>query len=331
MARQNHLQGNPVTKRHSCRLQKQLTSAVVKLLGAPSTAASGSALQLLAAFRTANFSIDFLIDTGSSISLLPVSMAKLLNCLLAPSPICLKAADGRSLVVQGQTHLKLTNASLRRSFIWVFVVADVSKPILGADFLSHFRISVDCFKRTIIDTNTKLCAPCIPKLVPDYAACGVRLPDNLPVFVTPLFEKYAALLMPGQVDYSAWDHGLSIQHTIDTGTARPVFARARQLPPNKYDIARKEFDFMLAAGIVRPSKSDWASPLHLVPKKDGQSWRPCGDFRQLNAITKKDRYPLPHINSCIDRLHGTNIFSKLDVVKHTSTYPCHLKMQRKQQ
>ena len=121
--------------------------------------------------------------------------------------------------------------------------------------------------------------------------------------------------MPGQVDYSAWDHGLSIQHTIDTGTARPVFARARQLPPNKYDIARKEFDFMLAAGIVRPSKSDWASPLHLVPKKDGQSWRPCGDFRQLNAITKKDRYPLPHINSCIDRLHGTNIFSKLDVVK----------------
>ena len=209
MARQNHLQGNPVTKRHSCRLQKQLTSAVVKLLGAPSTAASGSALQLLAAFRTANFSIDFLIDTGSSISLLPVSMAKLLNCLLAPSPICLKAADGRSLVVQGQTHLKLTNASLRRSFIWVFVVADVSKPILGADFLLHFRISVDCFKRTIIDTNTKLCAPCIPKLVPDYAACGVRLPDNLPVFVTPLLEKYAALLMPGQVDYSAWDHGLS--------------------------------------------------------------------------------------------------------------------------
>ena len=130
--------------------------------------------------------------------------------------------------------------------------------------------------------------------------------------------------MPEQIDYSVCAHGLSVQHTIDTGSARPVFARARQLPPNKFDIAKKEFDFMLAAGIVRPSKSDWASPLHLVQKKDGQSWRPCGDFRQLNAITKKDRYPLPHINSCIDRLHGTNIFSKLDVVKayfHTPMSP----------
>ena len=268
----------------------------------------------MAAFRIANFTIDFLVDTGASISLIPLSLAKLLNCLLASSRDCVKAADGRSLAVHGQTHLTLSNSSLRRSFIWVFVMADVSKPILGADFLSHFRISVNCFKRAIVDTNTKLCAPCISKLVPDYLACGVKFPDNLPVFVTPLFEN-PALLMPGQIDYSVCAHGLSVQHTIDTGSARPVFARARQLPPNKFDIAKKEFDFMLAAGIVRPSKSDWASPLHLVQKKDGQSWRPCGDFRQLNAITKKDRYPLPHINSCIDRLHDTNIFSKLDVVK----------------
>ena len=270
---------------------------------------------MLAAFRVANFSIDFLIDTGSSISLIPFSLSKLLSCVLSSSSIYLKAADGRSIAVHGQTHLKLSNSSLRRSFIWVFVVADVSKPILGADFLSNFHINVNCSERAIVDTNTKFCAPCISKLVPEYLACSVKFPENFPAFVPPLFEKYPALLMPEQIDYSVCVQGPSVQHTIDTGSARPVFARARQLPPNKYDIAKKEFDFMLAADILRPSKSDWASPLHLVRKKDGQSWRPCGDFRQLNAITKKDRYPLPHINSSIDRFHGKNIYSKLDVVK----------------
>jgi hypothetical protein len=67
-------------------------------------------------------------------------------------------------------------------------------------------------------------------------------------------------------------------------------------------------------GIIRRSTSPWASPLHMVAKKDG-SWRPCGDFRRLNLVTEPDRYPLPNMLDFADRLHGCTVFSKIDLRK----------------
>ena len=52
----------------------------------------------------------------------------------------------------------------------------------------------------------------------------------------------------------------------------------------------------------------------MVPKPDG-SFRPCGDYRRLNAIAKPDRYPLPHIHSVTEKLKGCTIFSKVDLLK----------------
>jgi len=71
---------------------------------------------------------------------------------------------------------------------------------------------------------------------------------------------------------------------------------------------------MEQAEIIRCSDSSWASPLHMVLKKDG-SLRPCGDFRRLNTITKSDRYPLPNILDFSAKLHGCTEFSKLDLMK----------------
>ena len=65
-------------------------------------------------------------------------------------------------------------------------------------------------------------------------------------------------------------------------------------------------------GIMRRSNSPWSSPLHVVPKAGGQ-WRPCGDYRHLNAATKDDRYPLPHIQDFNNILTGCKIFSKIDL------------------
>lgn len=85
----------------------------------------------------------------------------------------------------------------------------------------------------------------------------------------------------------------------------------RYTPTQKDEIERQIAD-MVARGVVQPSTSPYASPVLLVKKKDG-GWRMCVDYRHLNAITVKNRYPLPIVEELLDELAGSAWFSKLDM------------------
>ena len=86
--------------------------------------------------------------------------------------------------------------------------------------------------------------------------------------------------------------------------------------PYRTGLCAKEFEgreiaTMLLDNVIRPSQSEWASPVVLAPKSDG-TLRFCLDYRKLNEVTRKDSYPIPRMDDCIDTLGKARIFSSRD-------------------
>ncbi|KAL7865827.1 hypothetical protein SRHO_G00110740 [Serrasalmus rhombeus] len=104
-----------------------------------------------------------------------------------------------------------------------------------------------------------------------------------------------------------------LQHEIDTGDAKPIKTRPRRLPLEHQAAADSAIEEMLRAGIIEPSDSPWASGVVMVNKKKSQKMRFCVDYRPLNSVTKKDSYPLPHIDESLDLVSGSSWFSSLDL------------------
>ena len=99
---------------------------------------------------------------------------------------------------------------------------------------------------------------------------------------------------------------------IDTGDHSPIYTKQYQMPHSTKEAARKLIEDMLQQKVISHSKSPWNSPLILVKKKDG-TFRPCIDFRKLNAITLPDIYPLSNIGDLLRNLRGAKFFSTLDL------------------
>ncbi|GBN77067.1 Transposon Ty3-I Gag-Pol polyprotein [Araneus ventricosus] len=103
-------------------------------------------------------------------------------------------------------------------------------------------------------------------------------------------------------------------HYINT-KGSPVAAKPRRLAPDRLKIAKAEFQRMIQLNHMRPSKSAYSSPLHMVPKKGSVEWRPVGDYRALNAQTVKEKYPIPCIADFTTELNGKQMFSHIDLIK----------------
>ncbi|GFT57742.1 retrovirus-related Pol polyprotein from transposon opus [Trichonephila clavipes] len=144
-----------------------------------------------------------------------------------------------------------------------------------------------------------------------FAANNTKIPAyDANISFKNILSEYPDLSNPSLISKSA-SHG-TVHHIITTGP--PVTARPRRLHPKLYDAVKVEFEFLLAQGIIRPSKSPWSYPLHVVPKSDS-TVRPVGDYRQLNSVTEFDSYPMPYLNDFAHALHGKKIFSKIDIFK----------------
>ncbi|ROT72546.1 Gag-Pol polyprotein [Penaeus vannamei] len=253
--------------------------------------------------RDASSSLRFLVDTGAEVSLLPASHRD----KRFPSSRTLEAANTSPINTYGERSRTLSlEGEPAQRFQWIFLVADVPQPIIGADFFAHYGLTVDLQCMTLIHQSGAR-THAAPALVSTPLIYTV-LPRTC-AFKNILWE-FPALTKP--INRATQPRHEVRYHIVTHGP--PAHSRCRPLAPDRCRSAKAEFDYMMQLGIIRPSSSQWAAPLHLVKKKDGD-WRPCGDYRHLNTITAHGRYPLPHLHSFSHELSGCTVFSRIDLVR----------------
>ncbi|XP_063629969.1 uncharacterized protein LOC134801359 [Cydia splendana] len=248
----------------------------------------------------------YLIDTGSDLCVFP---RLLVNERRKKTDYELYAANSTVIATYGYITLHL-DFGLRRIFEWRFTVADVSKPIIGVDFLIFYNLLVDCRNQKLIDKTTSLFTDA-QQVSAAETISSIRTTLTNDSTYTLLLRDFPDITRPaGKLGAPKHD----TVHHIRTTPGPPVSSRPRRLDPERLKIAKKEFDDMLQNGTARRSESPWSSPLHLVRKKNN-GWRPCGDYRALNARTIPDQYPVRHIQDFAYMLAGKNIFSTIDLIK----------------
>ncbi|KAG7309898.1 hypothetical protein JYU34_004412 [Plutella xylostella] len=248
----------------------------------------------------------YLIDTGSDVCVFPKTAVRTLP--KTKTSYQLYAANGTIIATYGYLNLHL-DLGLRRDFEWRFILADVTKPIIGVDFLGHYNLLVDCRNQRLVDGITSLITPAHQHPGIDEINSVRTTMESTPYH--QLLREYPDITRPAGKP-GAPKH--NVVHHIRTTPGQPVASHPRRLDPERLQIAKKEFDDMLLCGTARRSDSPWSSPLHLARKKD-DGWRPCGDYRSLNARTIPDRYPVRHIQDFACQLAGKQVFSTIDLIK----------------
>jgi Reverse transcriptase (RNA-dependent DNA polymerase)/Retroviral aspartyl protease len=141
-------------------------------------------------------------------------------------------------------------------------------------------------------------------------------PEALPSLLHSVSPEFHELLQQFSTVF-AEPNSLPPMRSIDHQIPLIPSAEPVNLRPYRYShYQRLELEKIMAellqSSVIRPSTSPFASPALLVKKKDG-SWRFCIDYRQLNSITVKNRYPIPIIDDLLDELHDAQLFSKIDL------------------
>ena len=122
-------------------------------------------------------------------------------------------------------------------------------------------------------------------------------------------------VFPDELSGMPPDRDIEFAIELQPGTA-PISKRPYRMPPAELAELKKQLQELLDKGFIRPSTSPWGCPALFVKKKD-ESLRMCIDYRPLNAVTIKNKYPLPRIDILFDQLVGAKVFSKINFARAT--------------
>lgn len=255
--------------------------------------------------------VDILIDSGSTISLMSSSLLKHFNCSVKPAFRILKGLGSQEVESTSYVRLPIEFDGLTLE-VDLFIVPSqyMNTPvILGTDVLNREGVryvrTKDYQRLTRVERSTD-------------TVMAVQSEPSIPIN-TPLVDDQLQKLLEIVNHFSKFFISGTATSTVKTGcmsiklnSNTPVYYRPYRLSHAETLRVREIIKDLLDKGIIEESDSEYASPILLVKKKDGSD-RMCVDFRKLNEVTVKDRFPLPRIDDHIDRLGSNKFFSRLDM------------------
>ncbi|XP_077235487.1 uncharacterized protein LOC143877356 isoform X2 [Tasmannia lanceolata] len=281
-------------------------------------------------------SVHVLFDSGSTLSFISPDFVRELALspvpLLHPLRVVTPVGDVviTNLVCKG-CKIKIEDRELLGNL--VLLNMNDFQVILGMDWLASYHASVDCFHKVVVFR--------IPG-EEEFLFEGVKRPGKIKIIAALRAQKMLSKGCEGFLAYVKKEDdgvGLStadipvvsefldvfpedltelpphreIDFTIalEPGTL-PISKAPYRMAPAELKELKEQLSELLEKGFIRPSSSPWGAPVLFVKKKDG-SLRLCIDYRQLNKVTIKNRYPLPRIDDLFDQLQGACHFSKIDL------------------
>lgn len=237
-----------------------------------------------------------LLDSGASISCLGQGALEFLereNLKIAPLTASVLTADGTRQPVKGTINLDISFRGETKA-LTLFVIPSLSQKLyLGVDFWRAFKIAP-----TVIAEIT-------PNLSPASAMDMHDLTMNQKHQLEQAIAQFPSFTTQGLGKTHLEEH------VIDTEGAVPIKQKHYPVSPAIQKLMHTELDRMLELGVIEESNSPWNSPVVLV-RKPGKV-RLCLDSRKVNQVTKKDAYPLPHIDGLLGRLQNTRVISSIDL------------------
>jgi hypothetical protein len=182
--------------------------------------------------------------------------------------------------------------------------------ILGMDWMTQHKVVLDLSDR-VVEINsptvghTTLCLPF--KDGRDSCAYVTIISPLDEILVVCVYPDVFPDELPGMPP----DRDVEFVIELQPGTA-PISKRPYRTPPKELAELKNQLQELLDKGYIRPSSSPWGCPALFVKNKDG-SLRLCVDYRPLNAVTIKNKHPLPRIDVLFDQLAGAKVFSKIDL------------------
>lgn len=253
----------------------------------------------------------FLVDFGSSHSFLDITLSDKLHGLSSIAPVLVKIANGATVPCNKQLvdcNWSCAGHKFTNSFK-IFPLGSYDG-IIGLDWLSaHSPMLVDwehhwmSFSHMGSEITILGTAAIVPSVAVLEICSLLSSEDSLvPVAVQSILDEFQHLFEPptGLPPRRAYDHTIPL-----LPGATPVSMRPYRLAPSLKTELERQIHDMLSSGVIRPSNSPFSSPLLMVKKKD-DTWRPVIDYRHLNAMTQKGKFPIPVIDELLEELAGAS-------------------------